>query len=60
MHTRREVVVEDGIPFTSFAVDDVRDAIDRFAVSVSVSPMAPWRRPFDDTCDNLIPEIAAL
>jgi catechol 2,3-dioxygenase-like lactoylglutathione lyase family enzyme len=36
-------LVEDGIPFTSFAVDDVRDESD-FAVSVSGSPRSRSRR----------------
>jgi catechol 2,3-dioxygenase-like lactoylglutathione lyase family enzyme len=39
----KQALLEDGIPFTSFAVDDARDESD-FAVSVSGSPRSRSRR----------------
>jgi catechol 2,3-dioxygenase-like lactoylglutathione lyase family enzyme len=56
----KEALVEDGIPFTSFAVDDVRAEFDRLsALGVTFvqppSTMGPVTTAvFDDTCGNLI------
>ncbi|HEY8721049.1 VOC family protein [Pengzhenrongella sp.] len=56
----REALVADGIPFTSFAVDDVRGEVDRLkALGVVFTQQALAMGPvttavFDDTCGNLI------
>ena len=56
----KEALVEDGIPFTSFAVDDVRAEFDRLSgLGVTFvqppTPMGPVTTAvFDDTCGNLI------
>jgi catechol 2,3-dioxygenase-like lactoylglutathione lyase family enzyme len=56
----KEALVEDGIPFTSFAVDDVRAEFDRLSglgVTFVQPPttMGPVTTAvFDDTCGNLI------
>jgi catechol 2,3-dioxygenase-like lactoylglutathione lyase family enzyme len=56
----KEALVEDGIPFTTFAVDDVAAEHDRL-VGLGVrftqppTPMGPVKTAvFDDTCGNLI------
>lgn len=59
----KQALVEDGIPATSFAVDDVEAEFQRLSakgVSFTQPPveMGPWiSAVFDDTCGNLI-EIA--
>jgi catechol 2,3-dioxygenase-like lactoylglutathione lyase family enzyme len=60
----KEALVEDGIPFTSFAVDDVGAEYDRL-VALGVRFTQPptemgtvTTAVFDDTCGNLI-QIAA-
>jgi catechol 2,3-dioxygenase-like lactoylglutathione lyase family enzyme len=56
----KEALVSDGIPFTSFAVDDVRAEFDRLralGVEFTQEPveMGPVTTAvFDDTCGNLI------
>ena len=56
----KEALVEDGIPYTSFAVDDVQAEFDRLsALGVTFvqppTPMGPVTTAvFDDTCGNLI------
>ena len=61
----KEALVEDGIPFTSFAVDDVQAEYDRLsALGRHVHPGAAAMGPvttavLDDTCGNLI-QIAAV
>ena len=61
----KEALVADGIPYTSFAVDDVQAEFDRLsALGVTfVQPpteMGPVTTAvFDDTCGNLI-QIAAM
>jgi catechol 2,3-dioxygenase-like lactoylglutathione lyase family enzyme len=56
----KEALVEDGIPYTSFAVDDVRAEFDRLSgLGVTFvqppTPMGPVTTAvFDDTCGNLI------
>jgi catechol 2,3-dioxygenase-like lactoylglutathione lyase family enzyme len=61
----KEALVEDGIPFTSFAVDDVRaefERLRRLGVQFTQEPaeMGPVTTAvFDDTCGNLI-QIASL
>jgi catechol 2,3-dioxygenase-like lactoylglutathione lyase family enzyme len=56
----KAALVEDGIPFTSFAVDDVQAEFERMAklgVTFTQPPtdMGPVRTAvFDDTCGNLI------
>lgn len=56
----REALVNDGIPFTAFAVDDVRAEYDRLrerGVRFTQEPleMGPVTTAvFDDTCGNLI------
>lgn len=56
----KQALVEDGIPFTSFAVDDVRAEFDRMsglgvAFVQPPTPMGPVTTAvFDDTCGNLI------
>jgi len=56
----KRALVEDGIPFTSFAVDDVAAEYDRLtALGVTFTqpptPMGPVTTAvFDDTCGNLI------
>lgn len=61
----KEALVEDGIPYTSFAVDDVQAEFDRLtALGVRFlqppTPMGPVTTAvFDDTCGNLI-QIAAM
>jgi catechol 2,3-dioxygenase-like lactoylglutathione lyase family enzyme len=61
----KEALVTDGIPATSFAVDDVQAEFDRLiALGVRFvqppTPMGPVTTAvFDDTCGNLI-QIAAM
>jgi catechol 2,3-dioxygenase-like lactoylglutathione lyase family enzyme len=61
----KEALVADGIPFTSFAVDDVRAEFDRLkglGVMFTQEPaaMGPVTTAvFDDTCGNLI-QIASM
>ena len=56
----KEALVADGIPFTSFAVDDVRaeyERLDALGVTFTQPPteMGPVvTAVFDDTCGNLI------
>ena len=56
----KEALVADGIPFTSFAVDDVQAEFDRLkglGVTFTQEPasMGPVTTAvFDDTCGNLI------
>jgi catechol 2,3-dioxygenase-like lactoylglutathione lyase family enzyme len=56
----KAALVEDGIPYTSFAVDDVRAEFDRLSgLGVTFvqppTPMGPVTTAvFDDTCGNLI------
>jgi catechol 2,3-dioxygenase-like lactoylglutathione lyase family enzyme len=56
----RQALVADGIPFTSFAVDDVRAEHQRLealgvAFTQPPTPMGPVTTAvFDDTCGNLI------
>ena len=60
----KEALVADGIPFTSFAVDDVQAEFDRLSglgvrFTQPPTPMGPVTTAvFDDTCGNLI-QIAA-
>jgi catechol 2,3-dioxygenase-like lactoylglutathione lyase family enzyme len=60
----KDALVEDGIPYTSFAVDDVQSEYERLAslgVHFTQAPtaMGPVTTAvFDDTCGNLI-QIAA-
>ena len=61
----KEALVADGIPYTSFAVDDVQAEFDRLSglgVTFVQPPteMGPVTTAvFDDTCGNLI-QIAAM
>ena len=61
----KEALVADGIPFTSFAVDDVQDEYDRLtALGVTFTQPPTAMGPvttavLDDTCGNLI-QIAAM
>ncbi|MGY1823381.1 VOC family protein [Geodermatophilus sp. SYSU D00079] len=61
----KEALVADGIPFTSFAVDDVHEEYERLrglGVRFTQEPtdMGPVTTAvFDDTCGNLI-QIAAM
>jgi len=56
----KEALVSDGIPFTSFAVDDVRQEYERLhALGVQFTQQPAEMGPmitavFDDTCGNLI------
>ena len=56
----KQALVADGIPFTSFAVDDVQEAFERLTsrgVRFTQEPteMGPVKTAvFDDTCGNLI------
>lgn len=56
----KAALVEDGIPYTSFAVDDVRAEFDRMrdlGVRFTQEPLdlgAVTTAVFDDTCGNLI------
>jgi catechol 2,3-dioxygenase-like lactoylglutathione lyase family enzyme len=56
----KQALVEDGIPFTSFAVDDIRKEFERLrglGVRFTQEPaeMGPVTTAvFDDTCGNLI------
>jgi catechol 2,3-dioxygenase-like lactoylglutathione lyase family enzyme len=56
----KEALVEDGIPYTSFAVDDIQAVFDRLTgLGVTFvqppTPMGPVTTAvFDDTCGNLI------
>ena len=56
----KAALVEDGIPFTSFAVDDVDDEFERLralGVEFTQKPTSMGRvttAVFDDTCGNLI------
>jgi catechol 2,3-dioxygenase-like lactoylglutathione lyase family enzyme len=61
----KEALVADGIPFTSFAVDDVHTEYDRLrerGVRFTQEPLAMGgvtTAVFDDTCGNLI-QIASM
>ncbi|HVF76543.1 MAG TPA: VOC family protein [Acidimicrobiales bacterium] len=61
----KHALVEDGIPYTSFAVDDVQAEYDRLtALGVHFTQPPTAMGPvttavFDDTCGNLI-QIAAM
>jgi catechol 2,3-dioxygenase-like lactoylglutathione lyase family enzyme len=61
----KEALVADGMPYTSFAVDDVRAEFDRLsALGVRFTQPPTEMGPvttavFDDTCGNLI-QIAAM
>ena len=61
----KAALVEDGIPFTSFAVDDVHAEFERLrALDVRFTQEPPEMGPvttavLDDTCGNLI-QIAAM
>ena len=61
----KEALVADGIPYTSFAVDDVEAEFDRLsALGVQFTQPPTEMGPvmaavFDDTCGNLI-QIAAM
>jgi catechol 2,3-dioxygenase-like lactoylglutathione lyase family enzyme len=61
----KEALVADGIPFTSFAVDDVQAEYDRLAALGVVFTQKPMTMGpvtsavFDDTCGNLI-QIASM
>jgi catechol 2,3-dioxygenase-like lactoylglutathione lyase family enzyme len=61
----KAALVEDGIPFTSFQVDDVRAEFDRLTglgVRFTQEPMDAGNvtmAVFDDTCGNLI-QIASM
>ncbi|WP_447002774.1 VOC family protein [Saccharothrix isguenensis] len=61
----KEALVEDGIPFTQFAVDDVHAEVERLkGLGVEFTQDATDLGPavtavFDDTCGNLI-QLAAL
>jgi len=56
----KEALVADGMPFTSFAVDDVQAEFDRLSAEGVTfvqppTPMGPVTTAvFDDTCGNLI------
>jgi catechol 2,3-dioxygenase-like lactoylglutathione lyase family enzyme len=56
----KQALVEDGIPFTSFAVDDVHaeaERLRRLGVSFTQEPLeleSVTTAVFDDTCGNLI------
>jgi catechol 2,3-dioxygenase-like lactoylglutathione lyase family enzyme len=56
----KEALVADGIPYTSFAVDDIQAEVARLKgldVQFTVEPMdagVVWMAVFDDTCGNLI------
>jgi catechol 2,3-dioxygenase-like lactoylglutathione lyase family enzyme len=56
----KAALVADGIPYTSFAVDDVRQEFDRLrglGIRFTLEPMAAGPvtiAVFDDTCGNLI------
>jgi catechol 2,3-dioxygenase-like lactoylglutathione lyase family enzyme len=56
----KEALVADGIPFTSFAVDDVAQEVDRLRKAGVVFTQEPLTMGpvttavFDDTCGNLI------
>ena len=61
----KEALVADGMPYTSFAVDDVQAEFDRLtAIGVQFTQPPTEMGPvttavFDDTCGNLI-QIAAM
>ena len=61
----KQALVEDGIPFTSFAVDDVHQEFERLrglGVQFTQEPVAMGSvttAVFDDTCGNLI-QIASM
>jgi catechol 2,3-dioxygenase-like lactoylglutathione lyase family enzyme len=56
----KDALVSDGIPMTSFAVDDVRAETDRLRAKGVVFTQEPLQQGpvttavFDDTCGNLI------
>jgi catechol 2,3-dioxygenase-like lactoylglutathione lyase family enzyme len=56
----KQALVEDGIPFTSFAVEDVRDEFERLrglGVRFTQDPVEAGpvtTAVFDDTCGNLL------
>jgi catechol 2,3-dioxygenase-like lactoylglutathione lyase family enzyme len=62
----KEALVEDGIPFTSFAVDDVKAEFDRLralGVRFTQEPMDAGPvtvAVLDDTCGNLIQLASAI
>ena len=61
----KAALVEDGVPYTSFAVADVRSEFDRLKAAGVVFTQEPTTMGpvttavFDDTCGNLI-QIAAM
>ena len=61
----KQALVEDGVPFTSFAVDDVHQEFERLqglGVQFTQAPVAMGSvttAVFDDTCGNLI-QIASM
>jgi catechol 2,3-dioxygenase-like lactoylglutathione lyase family enzyme len=62
----KEALVADGIPYTSFAVDDVQAEFDRLSglgvkFTQPPTPMGPVTTAvFDDTCGNLIQMAAPM
>jgi catechol 2,3-dioxygenase-like lactoylglutathione lyase family enzyme len=60
MKALKEALVEDGIPFTAFEVDDVQEAYARLREKGVAFTMEPTNMGmttvavFDDTCGNLI------
>ena len=56
----KDALVADGIPFTSFQVDDLHAVVEMLkskGVSFTLEPMdagTVWMAVFDDTCGNLI------
>jgi predicted enzyme related to lactoylglutathione lyase len=60
MKALKEALVEDGIPFTAFAVDDIQREYERLKSLGVVFTMEPTNMGvstqaiFDDTCGNLI------
>lgn len=56
----KDALVSDGIPFTSFMVDDIKaehQRLKELGVQFTVEPMdagSVWMAVFDDTCGNLI------
>jgi predicted enzyme related to lactoylglutathione lyase len=60
MKALKETLVEDGIPFTAFQVDDIQKEYERLTklgVAFTMEPtnMGPTiTAVFDDTCGNLI------
>lgn len=60
----KSALVEDGIPFTSFGVDDVQQEYERLSAAGVRFVQPPtdlgtvWTAVFDDTCGNLIQIVA--